>query len=166
MGRKSTGTVRILKNADGEPQWHAKWTRADGTRTEYLPLDPSIRLDDEAGAKAYAARLAPKARQAIGPSSGAVTETVETYANRWCGWREGRGLGCVADDRAALEKHVLSIIGALDVRTIARDDLKRLVTALDEKARLGFSLDDGDRRLQRRPRRDPPRGGIVIHGAV
>jgi integrase len=149
MGRRSTGTVRVLKNEQGRPQWHAKWTRADGTRTEYLPLDPSIRLDDEAGAKACAARLAPRVRQAIGSSSVAVTETVEAYANRWCEWREGRGLGCVADDRAALEKHVLSTIGALDVQTIGRNDLKRLVMALDKKARLGFSLDEG--KGKRRP---------------
>jgi hypothetical protein len=24
MGRKSTGTVRVLRNEDGELQWHAK----------------------------------------------------------------------------------------------------------------------------------------------
>jgi hypothetical protein len=43
MSRKSTGTVRILKNDKGERQRHAKWTRADGTRSRWLPLPPGIR---------------------------------------------------------------------------------------------------------------------------
>ena len=42
MSRRSTGTVRILQNDDGRPQWHAKWTKADGHRTPWTPLPPTI----------------------------------------------------------------------------------------------------------------------------
>jgi integrase len=147
MPRKSTGTVRILKNDLGQRQWYARWTREDGTRTPYVPLDPTIPLDAEATAKALAARLAPKVRKALPIDGASVTgETVREYAKRWCAWREGRGLGCVKDDRAALEKHVLPVIGALDVRAVGRDDLKRLVTELDAKARKGFSRTAAGRR--------------------
>lgn len=54
MSRKSTGTVRLLRNDDGELQWHAKWTRADGTRTDWEPLNPAVAVD-EATSKAEAA---------------------------------------------------------------------------------------------------------------
>ena len=144
MGRKSTGTVRILRNEDGERQWHAKFTLADGKRGPWRPIDPNIPLDDEPAAKACAARMAPQVRRAS--AGGGASETVADYAKRWCEWRGGRGLGCVQDDRAALEKHVLDVVGALDVRAIARDDLKRLVTVLDDKARRGFSVDAEEKR--------------------
>src|ERR1019366_1497761 len=52
MGRKSTGTVRVLRNDKGEPQWHAKWTRADGTRSEWVALSAKIAIDGNAGAGA------------------------------------------------------------------------------------------------------------------
>jgi hypothetical protein len=42
MGRKSTGTVRLLRNGQGDWQWHARWTRDDRTRTDWLPLDPNF----------------------------------------------------------------------------------------------------------------------------
>jgi hypothetical protein len=32
MERKSTGTVRILKNADNEPQWHGALARGGRVR--------------------------------------------------------------------------------------------------------------------------------------
>jgi hypothetical protein len=83
MGRRSTGTVRVLQGEHGR-QWHAKWTRADGTRTEWLPLDPAIRLDDVARAKALAARLALRVRRASAVGGAGAAETVD-YAQR----REG-----------------------------------------------------------------------------
>jgi hypothetical protein len=75
MGRKSTGTVPILNNDAGKPQWHAKWTRADGSRSPWMPLSPRISsVDDEAGAKAEAARLAGKVRvaSAVAGRAGAI----------------------------------------------------------------------------------------------
>ena len=64
MGRTATGSVRILRDDAGKRAWHGKWTRADGTRSGWLPLPGNIPLDDEAAAKACAARMAPKVRAA------------------------------------------------------------------------------------------------------
>jgi hypothetical protein len=58
MGRKSTGTVRVMPNSQGVPQWHARFTRADKSRTTWLPLDPTIPADDEPRARRCAAGLA------------------------------------------------------------------------------------------------------------
>ncbi len=97
MGRKAVGTVRLLQGAHGKPQWHARYTLLSGDRTEWEPLDANIAPDDEAGAKMLAARMAPKVRAAR--ANKGAGETVEAYANRWCTWREKRGLGCVGGDR-------------------------------------------------------------------
>jgi integrase len=130
MGRKSTGTVRILKNEDGQPQWHAKWTRADGTRTDWEPLPPSIRLDDLEGAKAAAARMAVKVRK--GSAGAGTTETVAEYAGRWLDDRDGR-VNSIRDDRSRMRDHVLPVLGPLDVLTFGRDDVESLRDALDRK---------------------------------
>jgi integrase len=134
MGRKSTGTVRVLQGETG-PQWHAKWTRADGTRTEWLPLPPSIPLDDEPGAKACAARMAPKVRQASSEGRSEV-ETVEAYSKRWLDDREGR-VNSIRDDRSRMRDHVLPTLGRLDARTFTRDDVEQLRDALDGKITKG-----------------------------
>lgn len=130
MGRKSTGTVRILKNDKDKPQWHAKWTRADGTRTDWEPLDPKIALDDLVGAKACAARMAPRIRYASADGKGG--ETVEQYAKRWLDDREGR-VNSIRDDRSRMRDHIAPTLGPLDVRTFTRDDVEQLRDALDQK---------------------------------
>jgi integrase len=131
MGRRSTGTVRILKNDNGEPQWHARWTRADGTRSKWKPIDPRIALDDEPGAKACAARLAPKVRQASAEAGGKV-ETVEGYAKRWLDDRDGR-IASIDADRARMRLHVLPRLGPLEARAFTRDDVEILRDELDAK---------------------------------
>jgi hypothetical protein len=102
MPRQNTGTVRILKGPNGKPQWHGKWTLAgkgpDGKplRSEWEPLDPNIALDDEAGAKAYAAKLAPSIRNRSAQLRGmAKSETVKAYAKRGAsGARRGASGAC------------------------------------------------------------------------
>ena len=129
MGRKSTGTVRILNNDDGEPQWHAKWTRADGTRSEWLPLPGKVALDDEAGARAEAARLAPKVRQASAVNS--KVETVRQWFGRLHTMKEGRGLATVKDMRGRAAKWVFPIFGETAIRGVTREDGEALVAKLD-----------------------------------
>jgi integrase len=148
MSRVASGTVRILRNEAGQRQWHAKFTLANGERGRWVPIpaagDHPIALDDLEGAKRYAAGLAPQVKAA--GVTGNPIETVQAYAERWCAWREGRGLGCVRDDRILLRIHALPLIGRLDVRQVARDDLKRFVSELDARARAGFRLDtEGNR---------------------
>jgi hypothetical protein len=87
MSRRST--VRVLLNDDGAPQWHAKWTKADGSRTPWTPLPPTIRVDDREGAKREAARLAPAIKRASAGRTGA--ETVREYGTRWQEARAARG---------------------------------------------------------------------------
>jgi hypothetical protein len=98
VGRKATGTVRILLNQEtGWRQWHAKWTRADGTRTEWLPIDPNIPLSDEEGAKACAARMAPKVWRASAIATG--VETCDQYFDRLSKTRESEGIKSVRKER-------------------------------------------------------------------
>ncbi|MGD0679675.1 MAG: site-specific integrase, partial [Polyangiaceae bacterium] len=141
MSRPSTGTVRILLNDDGQRQWHARWTLSDGSRGPYTPLPASIRLDDEAAAKAYAAKLAPRIRKASAKGGGTGVETVADYAERWCAARKAKGLGCASGDAVMLERHVLPVIGALAMTQVGKADLKRLVASLDEKVGRGKSGD-------------------------
>jgi integrase len=129
MSRKSTGTVRLIGG-----KWHAKWTRADGTRSPWLPLSPKIRPDDRLAAKAEAARLAPQVRAKSATPDG--VETVEKYAGRWLEDREGR-VASVSDDRSRMRDHVLPTLGALDVRTFTRDHVESLRDALDVKITKG-----------------------------
>ncbi|MGA2451048.1 MAG: site-specific integrase [Polyangiaceae bacterium] len=141
MGRKSTGTVRLMPNAQGREQWHARFTRADGTRTAWIALDPRIPESDEPRAKACAEV---EAAQFQHVTRGGI-ETVASYADRWCKWRERRGLGCIQYDRALLAWHVLPTIGKTDVRTVGRDDIRRLVNVLDAAAQRGWTDQEGKR---------------------
>jgi integrase len=115
--------------------------RNDGERQRrVVRFDPGTTPDD---ARTLAPVLADRARLAVGEHEG---ETLAEYASRWCNWREGKGLECVAGDRTRLARHVFPHLGALELTRITRDDLKRLVAALDEKARRGFTVDAGGKR--------------------
>jgi len=142
-GRPATGAVKWTKDRAGLERWHGRVTMPDGKR-QFVPLDPAISRTDEPRAKACAVQTAEFFRTA-GVVKEDVKETVGEYAKRWCEWRERRGLGCIKDDRALLAHHVLPTIGALDVCTIGRDGLRRLVSALDEAARKGWTEQEGTR---------------------
>jgi len=135
MGRKGTGTVRVLPNKDGIAQWHARFTRGDGSRTNWIELDPNIPLDDDVKAKQCAAKAAPRVRCATMPE-GSDTETFGAYAARWLDDREGR-VNSIRDDRSRMRDHVLPELGALEVRTFTRDDVERLRDELDAKIESG-----------------------------
>lgn len=62
---------------------------------------PPIALDDEAGAKAYAASLASQVRVVGNTGNGSPLETVEGYAARWRDDREGR-VKSLRSDRARM----------------------------------------------------------------
>lgn len=134
MPRKSTGTTRLLRNDQGDWQWHARFTRADGTRSKkWEPIDPGIAVDDKAGANACAARMAARIKKAAsGAAVRAAGETLSEYADRWLDDREGR-VNSIRDDRARIRKHVIPTLGSLDARTFTRDDVERLRDELDAK---------------------------------
>src|SRR6202142_3095697 len=141
MSRRRTGTVRVLTNVEtGGRQWHAKFTLPGGKRGRWVPIpakeDPPIALDNLAGAKAYAAGLAPQVRVAGNTGNGSPLETVEGYAERWLDDREGR-VKSLRSDRARMRLYVLPTLGSLDARTFSRDDVEGLRDDLDTKITRG-----------------------------
>lgn len=124
MSRKIQGTVRELGG-----QWYGKWTRADGTRTEWLLLNPAVAVDRES-AKAEAARKAPKMRK-IGVAADPSSETFKEWLERLHAAKEAKGLSTVKDMRGRAARWVLPVFGDKDIRTIARQDGERLVAKLD-----------------------------------
>ena len=130
-GRPATGSIVWEDPETKTIPIGVRVTKANGKRKLVL-FDPGTTADD---ARALAPVLAERARFALGEHEG---ETVTEYAKRWCEWREGRGLGCVPGDRVRLACHVFPTLGTLPIADVQRDDLKRVVQALDVKARAGF----------------------------
>ena len=138
-GRPATGSI-VWADPDTKTQpIGVRVTKADGKR-KLIRFEPGTSAVD---AILLAPILAERAHNAVDDAS----DTVADYAKRWCKWRESRGLGCVAKDRVTLARHVLPHVGHLDARLIARDDVKRLVAALDARVMQGFTVDaEGVRR--------------------
>jgi hypothetical protein len=135
MSRPSKGTVAWRRDIEtGRPCWHARYTRGDRTRTNWVPLDPDIHEDDVEGAQACAATLAPKAKATTKDGKG---ETVASYATRWLDEREGR-VHSIRDDRSRMRDHALPVLGSLAARSFTRDDVERLRDDLDRK------IEDGE----------------------
>jgi integrase len=130
-GRPATGSIVWADPETKTKPIGVRVTKANGKR-KLVPFEPGTTADD---ARALAPELAERGRFAVGEHEG---ETVTEYAKRWCEWREGSGLACVEDDRARLLCHVLPVIGTRGIVDVTRDDLKRLVTTLDARARRGF----------------------------
>jgi len=134
MSRRSTGTVRILCGPSGQRQWHAKFTLPGGKRGRWVPIpaagDPPIALDDEAGAKAYAAALAPQVR-AAGVMGTAPLETARDWFARLHKAKQAKGLATVKDMRGRAVRWVFPVFGDKDIRAVGREDGERLVAKLD-----------------------------------
>lgn len=117
----------------GVRQWHVQLTLKDGTRSKWIPLDPSIPETDRPSAQACATRVSDDAR-ANGFVSDTVVETVSEYAKRWIKARTGR-VASVRDNASHLKHHILPVLGPLDMRAVERKDIEKLVAALDVKVR-------------------------------
>ena|SRR5579862_6780722 len=125
MSRRNTGTVKPIAG-----RWHGRWTRADGSRSPWVPLPGAIPLHDEAAAKACAARLAPSIRVAKMTPAGPV-ETVESWFGRLHAAKEAKGLATVKDMRGRAKRWVFPVFGDKDIRAVTREDGERLVASLD-----------------------------------
>jgi integrase len=130
-GRPATGSIVWADPETKTEPIGVRVTCADGKR-RIVRFDPGTSAAD---AVALAPVISARARHAVDADAG---ETVDEYAGRWCEWRKGRGLACVDGDRARLACHVLPMIGAVSIADVSRDDLRRLVSALDTKASAGF----------------------------
>lgn len=56
--------------------------------------------------------------------------TLERFAARWVEERRGRGIATVADDEARLKKHVLPVLGAMEIDEVRPRHVRELVSAL------------------------------------
>jgi integrase len=130
-GRPATGSIVWEDPETTTKPIGVRVTKANGKRA-LVRFDPGTTAED---AVSLAPVVASGARFAVGDHEG---ETVSQYVGRWCDWRKERGLQCAEADRARLECHVFPIVGALGITNVSRDDLKRVVAALDAKARAGF----------------------------
>ena len=138
-GRPATGSIVWADPETKSRPVGVRVTKKNGKR-KLVPFEPGTTADD---AIALAPMLAERGRHAVDEVAG---ETVAKYVERWCEWREARGLRCVDDDHARLA-HALPTIGHLPIASVSRDDLKALVMLLDGKVRRGFTVnDDGKRR--------------------
>ena len=127
-GRRPTGSIEWADEAKTIPAG-VRITKANGKR-RFIRFDPGTTREE---ALALAPVLAARARHAVDSETG---ETVSEYACRWLLERERLGIGTVGHDRGRLGKHVLPIVGHLDVRTFGREDVERVVEDLDRKISL------------------------------
>lgn len=136
MSRPNRGTVAWRRDAEsrtGAWCWHARFTRGDGSRTNWIPLDAKIPESDRGAAELYAESFVGAAKATMGDGTGI---SVEAYVARWLAGRVGR-VASVEDDRARIRLHVLPTIGKLEARAFTRDDVERLRDALDRKIERG-----------------------------
>ena len=172
-GRPVEGEVKWGRK--GTRRWWGRVTYPDGAR-RWVPLDPAIPADDETHARAMCIDAHGIARGL--PSAPGRVETLATYAERWCAWREERGLASVKDDCARLSNHALPRLGHRDVRRITRAELEDLIEDLDRRVRareLGWKTADlvagivgrlfadaqGAKRRDLRVRADNPAAGLA-----
>ncbi len=124
-GRPATGSIEWADDAKTIPVG-VRVSKANGRR-QFIRFDPGTTREE---ALALAPVLAARVRHAV---DAGTDETVSEYAARWLTERERRGIGTVGHDRGRLRKHVLPILGLLDVRTFGREDVERVVEDLDRK---------------------------------
>ena len=164
MPARRTGTVEKYERASGRIYYRARIRLADGTRARVdipprycvaaggktaekraeLYAEAVQEREDETGEllAARRARLAEAAKAEAPPEPIGSGETVAKWCERWLVDRRERGIHTVGHDQGRLGKHVLPILGRLDVRTFTRADVEGVVEALDQKMR----LDEDDER--------------------
>lgn len=99
-------------------------------------LDRATNIDEAlARAAEYAQRVRTKGyARAVGPVDG---ETCSAWWERYLAHREAKGQASVKDARARVVNWVLPLIGAIPIRVVTREDLERVVRALDVAVRNG-----------------------------
>lgn len=141
MARERTGSVSSFTDERGRRRFKVGLTPPPPLKgpQKWWRLDPGT-----TEARARATADAWNAESAINPAkffpelmAGTPGETVEKYAKRWLDERDTRGLTSVGDDRQRMRDHVVPELGTLPMGTVAKEDVKRLVRALDDKVRAG-----------------------------
>jgi integrase len=97
---------------------------------------PGIREDQPERAKAVAKIVNVRVRRGEGAPM-AEGENVTTWVEQWIEDRERRGILSHKQDEGRLKNHVLDVIGPIAIEKVTRDDIERLVEALDAKVQRG-----------------------------
>jgi integrase len=138
-GRPATGSIVWADPHLKTEPIGVRVTRADGKRS-VIRFDLGTSAED---AVALAPIIADRARHAVDADAG---ETVAEYAKRWTEWRDRRGITSANDVLARLVCHVMPLIGTIPIADVQRDDLRRVVSNLDDKVRVGFYRTSDDLR--------------------
>jgi integrase len=134
-GRPRKGTVITLPDGRHQPVI----TLQDGSRKRMKPLplgtSKAMALEKAAYWTEQAQKMGAKRPQvsAARPTEGTVSGWFEGFAKS----RTTRGLTSVADDRSRFTHHVEPELGTLEMAKVTRDDVERLVRALDAKVQAG-----------------------------
>jgi hypothetical protein len=131
-------TGSAWKGAAG--RWRIQATLRNGKRTKQVTLPEGT---SEARARDRARHLAKLVanggERAEHVAATRAAETVSQYAERWLADREARGIASLRDDRQRFRSHVEPVLGSLAVANVSRDDIRRLVVALDRDDAVRFS---------------------------
>jgi integrase len=143
MSRASTGTVAWRPNAQspGTYCWHARYTRADKSRTPWYPLDPGIVEHDEEAARRCALQFASDAKAT---TRDGVGESLSAYSIRWLASRPKK---TAKDNASHLRHHVLPVIGNVSILRLTSTHGDELVAALDRTIAAGSMSDKSARNV-------------------
>ncbi len=129
--------------ATGSPIWNpAKsiWQARVTFEGRRVPIDmPGIAKEDEERAFRMAKIVSARMRNG-GMVIDGSTEFVADWIHNWLKDREARGIVTVRHDRGRLKRYVLPTIGALEMGSVKRSDIERVVELLDQR----ISLDEKD----------------------
>ena len=131
--------------ATGAPKWNPTkkvWQARVSYGGKRVPVDmPGIAQDDEERARRMAKIVSARIRSGCVVINGS-SEFVSEWSEKWLKDREARGIVTVRHDRGRLKRHVLPTIGALELGSIQRADIERVVELLDK--RIGLDEKDPD----------------------
>lgn len=132
---KNEGAVKV------RGRWYARIRLPGGVRRRFpLPLGISEeRAHEMANAMRERVRKNPENYLVLGPAKSPPAKpgelSVSEYSKRWFEDREARGLTSIKTDKGRLANHVLPLIGETAIVRVTREDVRRVVEALDVKVR-------------------------------
>ena len=129
-GRPATGSVDW---SESHGCWVVRVTMPDGSRQPVkMPGIPK----EERERALYLGKVTSKRVRQLGAVPEAARETVNEYAARWLEARAGR-VASVRDNKGHLTTHILPVLGTVEMAKVKREDIERVVGALDAKVRAG-----------------------------
>ena len=108
------------------------WARYKNEKGEWINERTGFAVGQEDKAKRYLARINSLARDArdsakTQPAALAASITVKDYVERWLEDRRGLSLASWSDDANRLRKHVVPLIGKLELAAVKPSDVRDVV---------------------------------------